>query len=79
MPISLRIPSEKEELIRRAAKKECKTRTAFILDAIDEKLGLTKNRSQVVKELAGYLSPEEARELKESIGPQREIHDEDWD
>lgn len=79
MPISLRIPPEKEELIRRAANRERKTKTAFILDAIDEKLGLTKDRAQAVRKLAGYLSPEEAKELKESIEPLREIHDGDWD
>ena len=31
MPISLRIPPEKEELIRRAAQKAGKTKTGFIL------------------------------------------------
>ena len=37
MPISLRIPPEKEELIRRAAQKAGKTKTGFILEAVDEK------------------------------------------
>ena len=38
MPISLRIPAKKEEIIRRAAKKAGKTKTGFILEALDEKL-----------------------------------------
>ena len=41
MPISLRIPPKKEELINRAAKKEGKIKTAFILDAVYEKLPRT--------------------------------------
>ena len=38
MPVSLRIPSEKEEMLKKAAAKSKKTKTAYILDAIDEKL-----------------------------------------
>ena len=41
MPISLRIPSEKEKIIKRAASKAGKTKTAYILEAVYEKLGLT--------------------------------------
>jgi len=47
MPISLRIPAKKEEIIRRAAKKAGKTKTGFILEAVDEKLGLTESREQL--------------------------------
>jgi len=39
MPVSLRIPSPKEEKNKRAAKKSGKTKTAYILEAVDEKLG----------------------------------------
>ena len=39
MPISLRIPPKKEELINRAAQKAGKTKTGFILDAVDENCG----------------------------------------
>jgi len=41
-------PPKKEQLINRAAKKEGKTKTAFILDAIDEKLRLVENREQTI-------------------------------
>ena len=39
MPISLRIPPQKETMIREAAAKAGKTKTAYILEAVDEKLG----------------------------------------
>ena len=42
MPISLRIPRDKEKLIQKPAEKACMTQTAVILSAVDEKLGLTK-------------------------------------
>ena len=44
MPLSLRIPPQKEEMIKMASKKAGKTKSAFIVEAIDEKLGLVKNR-----------------------------------
>jgi uncharacterized protein (DUF1778 family) len=42
MPVSLRIPSEKDEILKKAAAKSRKTKTAYILDAVDEKLGLVR-------------------------------------
>jgi len=44
MPMSLRISSEKEDKIRRAALQAGKTKTAFILEAVEEKVGVLKNR-----------------------------------
>lgn len=79
MPLSLRIPPEKDEMIRKAAARAGKSKTAFILEAIDEKLGLVKNRGQVVRELAGWMSREEAGELRESLRVFDEIHQGDWD
>jgi uncharacterized protein (DUF1778 family) len=64
MPISLRIPPKQEEAIEKAAKKAGKTKTAFILEAVNEKLGLVENREQLVRRTAGWLSPEEASDLK---------------
>lgn len=78
MPVSLRIPPKKEEMIRRAAKKEGKTKTAFILDAIDEKLGLAANREQLVRKAAGWLTPEDASELRQNLQVFEEIHEGDW-
>ena len=79
MPLSLRIPPEKEKMINRAAAKAGKTKSAFILEAVDEKLGLVKDREQTVRELAGWLSTEEAKELRESLRVFSQIHEGDWD
>ena len=79
MPISLRIPPEKEEMIREMAARAGKSKTAFILEAIDEKLGLVKNREQTVRELAGWMSREEADELRASLNVFNEVNEGDWD
>lgn len=67
MPISLRIPPEKEQMIRQMAARAGKSKTAFILEAIDEKLDLVKNREQTIRKLAGWMSHEEAEELRASL------------
>ena len=67
MPLSLRIPTEKEKMIEMAARKEKKTKTEFILDAIDEKLQRIRAREQVIRDQAGWLSHEEAEELRKSV------------
>jgi hypothetical protein len=79
MPLSLRIPPEKEKMINKAANKAGKTKSAFILEAVDEKLGLAKNREQTIRELAGWLSTEEAKKLRESLRVFSQIHEGDWD
>ncbi len=78
MPVSLRIPSEKDEMLKKAAAKSKKTKTAYILDAVDEKLGLVKSREQVVRELAGWLSHEEAKELRKAVEPFGKVEEGDW-
>jgi predicted DNA-binding protein len=78
MPISLRIPPKQEEAIAKAAKKAGKTKTAFIIEAVNEKLGLIKNREQVVRKTAGWLGPEEASDLKAAVKEFEEIHEGDW-
>lgn len=67
MPIGLRIPSEKEEMIREMAARAGKSKTAYILEAIDEKLGLVEDREQTIRELTGWMSHEEAEELRASL------------
>jgi ERCC4-type nuclease len=79
MPISLRIPANKEEIIRRAAKKAGKTKTTFILEAVDEKLGLTESREQLIRKTAGWLGPKEASELRKHVKAFRNIHEGDWE
>jgi predicted DNA-binding protein len=79
MPISLRIPPEKEKKIQKYAKKAGMTKTAVILSAVDEKLGLAKSREQTIRELAGWLSREEAAELREAVEVFSQINEGDWE
>ena len=78
MPISLRIPPKKEELINRAARKAGKTKTGFILDAVDEKLRLVENREQTIRKTAGWLNPKEASRLSEDMMIFEKIDEADW-
>lgn len=78
MPISLRIAKEKEEIIKKKARRQKKTKTAFILEAIDEKLGLTKSREEIIRETAGWLSHKEAQKLRNAVSVFAEINEEDW-
>jgi uncharacterized protein (DUF1778 family) len=78
MPLSLRIPPEKEKMIRMASKKAGKTNSAFIIEAIDEKLGIAKNREQEIRRLAGWLSNAEAEELRKSVDVFNQIDEADW-
>ena len=78
MPLSLRIPPEKEELIKRAAAKAGKTKTAFVLEAVDEKLGIIKDREKLIRDLAGWISHDEANELRKSLEVFNKVDEEDW-
>jgi uncharacterized protein (DUF1778 family) len=78
MPISLRIPPKKEELINRAARKAGQTKTGFILDAVDEKLRLVENREQTIRKTAGWLNPKEASRLSEDLMIFEKIDEADW-
>jgi uncharacterized protein (DUF1778 family) len=78
MAISLRIPPKKEDLINRAAKKAGKTKTSFILDAVDEKLQLFENREQIIRKTAGWLTPEEASQLIDGLKVFETIDEADW-
>ena len=79
MPLSLRIPADKERKLERYANKAGMSKTAVILSAVDEKLGLTRNRDQVIRVLAGWLSHEEAEELRDSVEVFNQINEGDWD
>ena len=67
MPVRWRIPSGKDGMLRKAAAKSRKTKSTYILEAVDEKLGLVKDREKIVRELAGWLSHEEAQELRKAV------------
>lgn len=78
MPLSLRIPPPKDSLITKAATREKKTKTAFIIEAIDQKLGLIKNREKALRNFAGWLSNKEAEELRQATSVFETSHDRDW-
>ncbi len=79
MPLSLRISPKKAELIRKAASKAGKTKTAFILEAVDDKLGLSKDRQEMVRELAGWMSHDEAQALRKALKVFDRVNPGDWD
>lgn len=78
MPISLRIPESTQRLIQRAASKAGKTKTAVILEAVNEKLGIVRSREDLVRDMAGWLTRENAQELRESVESFGEIDEEEW-
>jgi len=79
MPVSLRIPPEKDKTIKKAAAKSGKTKTAYILEAVDEKLGVIKSRQQIIRELAGFLSHKEAEQLRKAVEIFDGANEGDWD
>lgn len=78
MPMSLRLPLQKENMIKKAAAKERKTKTAFVMEAIDEKLGLSVNMAKALRDFAGWLSAGEAEELRRATKVFDKIDDGDW-
>jgi len=78
MPMSLRLPAIKLSMIEKAAIKEKITKTAFVIKAIDEKLGLDKNRESALRDFAGWLSIKEAEELQRAISVFETIQEGDW-
>lgn len=79
MPLSLRIPPDKEKLIEKAAMRAGKTKSAYILEAVDEKLGIVKDREKRIREFAGWLPHKEAEELRNSLKVFNQIDEGDWD
>jgi len=79
VPLSLRIPPEKEDMIIKASKKAGKTKSAYIIEAIDEKIGIVKNREKTIRDLAGWMSHQETKELRKSLEVFNQINGEDWD
>jgi len=79
MPLSLRIPPKKETMIKKAAMKAGKTKSAYILEAVDEKLGIAKDREKMIRELAGWLPHDEAEELRQAAEVFNKVNEGDWD
>lgn len=79
MPLSLRIPPKKENMIKKAASRAGKTKSAYILEAVDEKLGIVKRREDTIREFAGWLSHDEAEELRKATEVFNQVNEGDWD
>lgn len=78
MLVSLRVPPETSALLKALAKKTGKTQTALILEALNEKYALKKKRSQLIRDLAGWMSPSESDALREIVADFDKIDDKDW-
>lgn len=78
MQVSIRVSSETGARLKALAEETGKTKTALILEAINEKYALKKNRSQLVRELAGWMSPSECEELRRALADFDRVDDRDW-
>lgn len=78
MPMSLRLPPEIVSMIEKAAVKDKKTKTAFVIEAINQKLGLEKNRERALRDFAGWLSKKEAEKLRLATAVFEKIQEGDW-
>lgn len=78
MHVSLRVPPETSALLTSLAKKTGKTKTALIIEALEEKYALKKSRSQTVRDLAGWMSPEESDALRNAVADFDKVDDKDW-
>ena len=79
MPISLRLPENEEKMIQRIAERTGRTKTAIILEAISEKLGTRINRKQLIKNISGWMSHDEANQLRNHLQHFDQIADGDWE
>ena len=78
MQISLRVPPKTGERLKSLAHKTGKTKTALILEALTEKYDPKKDRSQMIRDLAGWMSKEKCEELRNSVALFNKIDDGDW-
>ena len=79
MPISLRLPEYEENLINKLAKETGRTKTAVILEAVSEKLGTSKNKKQLIRDLSGWMSHDEAEQLRSNLQHFDQVTDGDWE
>lgn len=63
-------------MVKKAAVKTGKKKTAYTIKAVDERIGSTKNRERMVRKLAGWLTHEEAEELREAVNVFNETEEE---
>ena len=78
MQVSVRVPPKTGELLKQLSQKTGKTKTTLILEALAEKYEPKKDRPQLVRDLAGWLSLKECQSLRKSVENFNKIDDEDW-
>jgi len=78
MQVSLRVPPNTGDRLNSLAKKTGKTKSALIMEALDEKYHPEKSRSQLIRELSGWMPKSECNELREAVTEFHAVNDEDW-
>jgi hypothetical protein len=78
MPLSLRLPPDKEAMIRKAASRAGKSKTSLIVEAVDEKLGLDKSSKELIREMASWLTHQEDEELRQSLKVFERTNEGNW-
>lgn len=78
MQVSLRVPRETNERLSILAEKTGKTKTALILEALEEKYALKKDRASLIRNLAGWMSKVESDALRNAVSDFDTVHDKDW-
>ena len=78
MQVSVRVPPKTGERLKSLSQKTGKTKTALILEALAEKYEPKKDRSQLVRDLAGWMSPKECQSLRKFVESVNAVDDEDW-
>lgn len=78
MHMSVRVPPETGACLEAISKKTGKTKSALIIEAINEKYRLQKDRSELIRNLAGWMKREESRTLRRALECCDTVDDVDW-
>lgn len=78
MQVSLRVPPETGTRLASMAQKTGKTKTALILEALDEKYRSNQNRAQLIRDLSGWMSKSECDALRIAVGEFASVDEADW-
>lgn len=78
MHVSLRVPPKTSAFLKSLAEKTGKTKTALIIEALEEKYALKKNRSQLIRQMAGWMTAEECEVLRNAVADFDTVDDKDW-
>ena len=78
MQVSLRVPPKTGEHLNKLARKTGKTKSALIMEALHEKYRPEKDRSQLIRDLSGWMPKSECNELREAVTEFNTVDDEDW-